>query len=247
MVKEIKMSQKLPVFKKTKKGTQVFEIKNCELISIYDDFTIYPDSSAKKWRLRVFNKINGNEYDKICISHGLYSTRERALEEIERFLYRGDELIFYVIPIEFKFDLMKFVWGDEEDEYDPDDYVAASDQEMIEEAKKRLYVMTGRKINGILNGIPNGYYPVKILSSFYDACESLHIDCLPYELIEYSTVLYVNRNKAQWSCDRMCLLDKSSIFDGITPAYVYNIFKPELSEFGDICYKYEKGIFYRIA
>ena len=45
----------------------------------------------------------------------------------------------------------------------------------------------------------------------------------------------------------MCLLDKSSIFDGITPAYVYNIFKPELSEFGDICYKYEKGIFYRIA
>ena len=96
----IKLSEKLPPFRKQRRGTEIFIFDNRIIVSVYDDYSTYPASRAKKWTLKVYNRRTGTIYDKICINKGTYPTRERALEEMERFRERAEELIFYLLPLQ---------------------------------------------------------------------------------------------------------------------------------------------------
>lgn len=54
------------------------------MVSVYDDYSMYPEAETSKWRVKVYSRRTGAQYEKICINKGT-----RALEEIERFRERA--------------------------------------------------------------------------------------------------------------------------------------------------------------
>ncbi|MGN0634072.1 MAG: hypothetical protein ACI4JW_09425 [Oscillospiraceae bacterium] len=241
-------SENLPSFDKTKRGTEIFVMEGDKRISVYDDYSAYPDSTAQKWQVKVYDRNSGYHYDRVCMHNGIYPTRERALFEVERFRYRADKLIFYVMPNGFKYDKKKIIWGDEPiTEYK--DFIAADLEEQKKEADKRLYLMTGEKIDHsvYLKQRFSGDYAKELFGIFLNNKISGDFSLLPFAIAFPDTVLYVSGNKAEWDYERDMMDCATEKYDGIVPAFVYNRSDPELSEFGEIGYKCIKGRLFRTA
>ena len=248
MKNELMFSDKLPRCRSTRKGTEVFIIEDNVKVSVYDDYSQYLKPSAKKWHVSVYNRTTGHKYDRICTSGGFYPRREQALAEIERFRYRGDRLIFYVSPIRFTYDIIGTVWGNAHQYYE-NEFLPATLEEQNEEARKRLFVITGKKFKrniDLLNKYKGTIFE-QVIQSFYEYNKSMEFNYFPYALLSDSTVLYVGGNKATWEYERKYIISKSEIYDGIMPAFVYNFEHPNFSEFGDVGYKYYHFKLYRTA
>ncbi len=244
-------SDKLPEFKKMRKGTEIFIIEKEKRITVYDDYSMYPENSAKSWKVQIYNIEDGRFYDRITICGGRYSTRERAIMEVERFKCRAEKLIFYVFPVGFTYDMEKFIWPDENEKYDYDNPVYATEQEQIEEAEKRIYYITGRTdvdAADFKNRIKDSR-SLKALESFYNAQKGRPISGYPFWIVDdmhsNKSILYVGANKSNWVAER-CGIDCESR-KGYIAAYVYNTSCPELSEYGEIGYKYRYRTMLRIA
>ena len=52
----IKLSENLPPFIKQRRGTEIFIFDNRIMVSVYDDYSSYPKSRARKWTLKVYNR-----------------------------------------------------------------------------------------------------------------------------------------------------------------------------------------------
>ncbi len=215
----IKLSEKLPPFRKQRRGTEIFIFDNRIIVSVYDDYSTYPASRAKKWTLKVYNRRTGTIYDKICINKGTYPTRERALEEMERIRERAEELIFYLLPVGFQFSFHKLLWREEDAEQG-----LATVEEQREEAIKRLWYYTGRK--------PAKDFDIrkKKLDRIQRAAVNtmLEVDdkVFPYAVTDHSyhlvEVLYVGADKAGWANERN---------SGRFPVFCFFVDRPELNRF----------------
>ena len=244
------VSDKLPVFQKMRTGTETFIIEKEKRITVYDDYSMYPESTAKSWKVQIYNIENGHFYDRITMSGGKYPTRERAIIEVERFKSRAEKLIFYVFPVGFTYDMEKFIWDDEE-EFDYDTPVYATEQEQIEEAEKRIYYITGRtniNVSDFKKRIKDSC-SMKALENFYNAQKCSPVCGYPFWIVDdlqsNKAILYVGANKATWFAER-CGIDFESR-RGYIAAYVYNTACPELSEYGEIEYKYRYRTMLRVA
>lgn len=114
VLKRRNVSDKLPEFKEMRTGTEIFIIEKEKRITVYDDYSMYPESSAKNWKVQIYNIEDGRFYDRITMCGGRYPTRERAITEVERFKSRADKLIFYVFPVGFVYNMEKFLCSDKE-------------------------------------------------------------------------------------------------------------------------------------
>lgn len=248
----IKLSDKLPEFRKSRKGTEIYILKGETKIRVYDDYSMYPESSGTGWRVRIYNIENGFFYDKACMKNGLYPTRERALAEVERFKNRADSLIFYILPINFSYDKEKLIWPDEEEEeFDYNNPTYATEEEQIEEAEKRVYYLTG-KMNADVTDIVKKVKDadsMKALESFKRLQKEKKTEDYPFMIVGDATggksVLYVGADKSEWYSERCGIESESK--EGYISAYVYNTCCPEYSEYGDIGYRYCYGKILRIA
>lgn len=250
VLKRRNVSDKLPEFKKMRTGTEIFIIEREKRITVYDDYSMYPESSAKSWKVQIYNIEDGHFYDRITMCGGKYPTRERAIAEVERFKSRAETLIFYVFPVGFTYDMGKFIWSEKE-EYDYDNPVYATEQEQIEEAEKRIYYITGRTdidVADFKNRIKDSC-SLKALQSFYNAQKSEPVCDYPFWIVNdfqsNKSILYVSANKSKWYAER-CGIDFKSR-KGYIAAYVYNSSCPELSEYGKIGYQYRYRSIMRTA
>ena len=169
---------------------------------------------------------------------------------VERFKSRAEKLIFYVFPVGFTYDMEKFIWDDEE-EFDYDTPVYATEQEQIEEAEKRIYYITGRtniNVSDFKKRIKDSC-SMKALENFYNAQKCSPVCGYPFWIVDdlqsNKAILYVGANKATWFAER-CGIDFESR-RGYIAAYVYNTACPELSEYGEIEYKYRYRTMLRVA
>lgn len=103
------VSDKLPEFQKMRTGTEIFIIEKEKRITVYDDYSMYPESSAKSQKVQIYNIEDGRFYDRITMCGGKYPTRERAIMEVERFRSRAEKLIFYVFPVGFTYDMEQLI------------------------------------------------------------------------------------------------------------------------------------------
>lgn len=235
------VSDKLPEFQKMRTGTEIFIIEKEKRITVYDDYSMYPESSAKSWKVQIYNIEDGRFYDRITMCGGKYPTRERAIMEVERFRSRAEKLIFYVFPVGFTYDMEKFIWPEEE-EFDYNNPVYATEQEQIEEAEKRIYYITGRTdidVAHFKRRIKDSS-SLKALQNFYNAQKGRPVYSYPFWIVDdlqsNKSILYVGANKSNWYAER-CGIDCES-GKGYIAAYVYNTASPELSEYGEIGYQY---------
>lgn len=244
------ISDNLPNFEETRMGTEIFIIKKEKRITVYDDYSMYPESTAKSWRVQIYNIEDGRFYDKSTMCGGRYPTRERAIFEVERFRGRADKLIFYVFPVGFAYNMEKIIWPEKE-KYDADNPVYATKQEQIEEAEKRIYYITGRTdINAAaFKKRIKENCSLKALESFYDTQKGRTIWSYPFWNFEdfqsNTVILYVGPYKSDWHDERCEINHKAK--KGYIAAYVYNVSCPILSEFGSIGYQYYYRHFYRTA
>lgn len=244
-------SEKLPNFQETAKGTEIFIIRDERKVTVYDDFSNYPDSAANRWKLKVFNSENGFRYENICRKSGIYPTREIALAEIERIGERKTPLIFYLEPTEFRYDRKKFIWQSAESAQQAT--IPATAEEMQEEAKKRLLFLTGRslKIDINLRTKCDDSYKRDAFATFCRARDSIGDTMLPFAFAapdDYSLcILYVGGNKAEWQTERQGFNGRPDADSGYAPAFAYNYREPDNSEFGDIFYKIYRGHILRTA
>lgn len=244
------ISDKLPVFEEMRTGTEIFIIQKEKRVTVYDDYSMYPESIAKSWKVQIYNIEDGRFYDRITMCGGKYPTRERAIFEVERFKSRADKLIFYVFPVGFAYNLEKFIWSDEE-KYDFDNPVYATEEEQIEEAEKRIFFMTGRTdidVADFKNRIKDSR-SLKALESFYNTQKNKKACGYPFWIVDdlqsNKSILYVGANKSGWIAER-CGIDYEAK-RGYIAAYVYNVSCPELSEYGEIGYRYYRRSLLRIA
>lgn len=247
-IKGTTISEDVPAFDESRKGTEVFIMRGDKRISVYDDYSIYPESKARRWKVKVYNHKNGIHYDRICMCNGFYPTRERALAEVERFKYRGDSMIFFVLPIDFSFDMKKYVWSEDE-HYGANGFIPATPEEQLEEARKRLYCMTGRKPKKIdlLKKYKNTFAEITI-KAFYKTQKNKEIKAFPFVMLNTYIVSYVGPNKAEWWVERQGIDNKTgTLYDGYISAYVYNHSHPHYNEYGDVWYKYEYGHLYPVV
>ncbi len=205
VIERTELSEKLPVFDKVKRGTEIFIIKNRKRISVYDDYTMYPEGDAKKWRLKLYNSRTGGCYEKISINNGIYPTREKALSEIDRFLYRGEDLVFYLTPIEFYYNKKELLWPAALREKEKG---FATYEEQQEEAKKRLFCITNRmrtKDIDLKKDVmrSKGYYDKEErLDMLEEFCESRKDDLPYYSSPYFDDIDYVGKDKSLWEWER---------------------------------------------
>ena len=222
VIERLALSDNIPPFDEQRKGTQVIMTEEGKKTVIYDDYSMYCDADARKWRVEAYNRTDGRKYDRLCMCGGVYPTRKRAIAEIDRFAYRGKNLVFFVLPIDFTYDKKAMIWQGEEQYSCDDKLVLATKKELVEESKKRMKFMTDRM----------GYHEDK---------------CYPYAIIGGNAVLYVSPYKNDWKAERECLDMKGDGIDGCVSAFVYNSITPETSEKGDIFFKIISNTIIRVA
>lgn len=233
---------KLPEIEELRKGSVVYVIENCKLKAFYDDFSECAEiSSVKRWRVEIYDKITKRELSPyICMKNGLYPSLERAVYEVSRFRERGENLIFYLLPIGLAIDkkkLFKHLWGDNVAETG-----IATDEEMQEEAKKRLYFIKSKPQKGEIDIYKKFKQGSETLKAFDEAIQYLNWKILPYEVTENGLgVLYVTCDKEKWQAERPRMEQNG---DGIVPACIYGLKDKEVS-FENIRYKYKHGKIWR--
>lgn len=89
VIERLALSDNIPPFDEQRKGTQVIMIEEGKKSVIYDDYSMYCDADARKWRVEAYNRTDGRKYNRLCMCGGVYPTRKRAIAEIDRFAYRG--------------------------------------------------------------------------------------------------------------------------------------------------------------
>lgn len=212
---------------------------------------MYPESTATKWRVRIYNIETGYFYDKSTMCNGLYFTRERALAEIDRFKNRAENLIFYVLPISFSYNKEKLSEDIENEYYDYETPVYATENEQIEEAEKRIYALTGKATDDIENMINKleDLNELNAVLKFNMSQKKTNHKNLPYYIInnmpDSITILYVGADKSYWESERRGINCKKN--SGYIAAFVYNPECPVYSEYGDIWYRYSQDKLERIA
>ena len=245
MKNEMFFSPELPAFEQTRTGTEVFVMAGDRRISVYDDYTPYPESSARSWRVRVYERATGREVRGVCMHCGLYPTRERALFEVERFRHRADHLVFFVLPVGFEYDKVGALWQDSE----KFGSAPASPAELQEEARRRFRIMTGRKL------LPETDLAEKVcrrdpqlIRQFTSQDITRRLGLMPFAIAFPDTVIYVSADKSSWGYERSLIACGYESYDGIVPAWVSNIRGANrVSEFGEIAYKCVRGVLYRVA
>lgn len=151
VIERLALSDNIPPFDKQRNGTQVIMIEEGKKTVIYDYYSMYCDADARKWRVEAYNRTDGRKYDRLCMCGGVYPTRKRAIAEIDRFAYRGKNLVFFVLPIDFTYDKKAMIWQGEEQYSCDDKLVLATKKELVEESKKRMKFMTDRMGSGRIN------------------------------------------------------------------------------------------------
>lgn len=234
MERKIAFSKALPEFEKTALGTQVFAFSDERAVTLYDDYSPYPKAEAKLWKVEAYSRSDGHRIERICTHKGKFAEREKALAEVNRFRYRGRDLVFYVIPSGFTYDRVSYIWGDD----DPQEGTATY-SEQAEEARRRLLAMTGRT--------PEGETDIRRRKISSDALEAFCMNDIaaehglfPFAVVSGCTVLYVSADKSVWKVERMLMCDgyrgEYDSYDGIIPAFVKYPWSDD-GEFGDIAYK----------
>jgi hypothetical protein len=252
-LKKRSVSEKLPEFEKMRTGTEIYVLDGEKKIRVYNDYSMYPESTAKSWKVQIYNIKNGTFYDRAAINHGRYPTRERALAEVDRFKNRAEKLIFYVFPVNFDFDKEKFLWSEAEQKFfDYETPVYATKEEQLEEAEKRIYALTGKRGSDIENLIENNGNNLAVMNAilkFINAQQSSSHKGLPFCIINSMptsiSILYVGADKSFWESERCGINSKKK--SGYVSAFVYNPSCPMYSEYGDIWYKSIGGTLYRTA
>ena len=89
VIERLALSDNIPPFDEQRKGTQVIMTEEGKKTVIYDDYSMYCDADARKWRVEAYNRTDGRKYDRLCMCGGVYPTRKRAIAEIDRFAYRA--------------------------------------------------------------------------------------------------------------------------------------------------------------
>lgn len=148
VIERLALSDNIPPFDEQRKGTQVIIIEEGKKTVIYDDYSMYCDADARTWKVEAYNRTDGRKYDRLCMCRGVYPTRKRAIAEIDRFAYRGKNLVFFVLPIDFTYDKKAMIWQGEEQYSCDDKLVLATKKELVEESKKRMKFMTDRMGSG---------------------------------------------------------------------------------------------------
>lgn len=232
VIERLALSDNIPPFDEQRKGTQVIMIEEGKKTVIYDDYSMYCDADARKWRVEAYNRTDGRKYDRLCMCGGVYPTRKRAIAEIDRFAYRGKNLVFFVLPIDFTYDKKAMIWQGEEQYSCDDKLVLATKKELVEESKKRMKFMTDRMGSGRINRKKLTKAEAEALAAFDEFQKYREDKCYPYAIIGGNAVLYVSPYKNDWKAERKCLDMKGGI-DGCVSAFVYNNITPETSEKGD--------------
>ncbi len=42
---------------------------------IYDDYSMYCDADARKWRVEAYNRTDGRKLDRLCMCGGVYPNK----------------------------------------------------------------------------------------------------------------------------------------------------------------------------
>ena len=242
---EMYFSSELPAFEKTRTGTEVFVMKGDRRISVYDDYTPYPESTARSWRVRVYERATGREVRGVCMHCGLYPTRERALFEVERFRHRADHLVFFVLPVGFEYDKVGTLRKDSEE----CGSTPASRAELQEEARRRFRIMTGRKLTHDTDPAEKvRRRDPQLIRQFAAQDITRRLGLMPFATAFPDTVIYVSADKSSWGYERSLIACGYESCDGIVPAWVSSIRGANrVSEFGEIAYKCVRGVLYRVA
>ncbi len=247
VIERLALSDNIPPFDEQRKGTQVIIIEEGKKTVIYDDYSMYCDADARTWKVEAYNRTDGRKYDRLCMCGGVYPTRKRAIAEIDRFAYRGKNLVFFVLPIDFTYDKKAMIWqGDEQYSCD-DKLVLATKKELVEESKKRMKFMTDRMGSGKINRKKLTKAEAEALAAFDEFQKYREDKCYPYAIIGGNAVLYVSPYKNDWKAERECLDMKGDGIDGCVSAFVYNSITPETSEKGDIFFKIISNNIIRVA
>ena len=234
MKDKIQLSEGLPRFGEMRRGTQVFVFADEQAAAVYDDYSVYPDAQARRWQLEVYSKSSGRRLDRICMHRGRFTNRDDALAEIDRFRYRGQDLVFCLVPVDFSYDKIAYLWRDV-----PEESGRAAYDEQLAEARRRLYAITDRD--------PSGEIDLRRRNIESDAMEVFCKDDIavrrklfPFALVSGTAVLYVSGDKAQWDIERSLLCEKNrgvyGCYDGLAPAFVYDAYY-DIGVYGDIAFK----------
>ena len=140
VIERLALSDNIPPFDEQRKGTQVIMTEEGKKTVIYDDYSMYCDADARKWRVEAYNRTDGRKYDRLCMCGGVYPTRKRAIAEIDRFAYRGKNLVFFVLPIDFTYDKKAMIWQGEEQYSCDDKLVLATKKELVEESLSLIHI-----------------------------------------------------------------------------------------------------------
>lgn len=58
VIERLALSDNIPPFDEQRKGTQVIMIEEGKKTVIYDDYSMYCDADARKWRVEAYNMLS---------------------------------------------------------------------------------------------------------------------------------------------------------------------------------------------
>ena len=62
VIERMALSDNIPPFDEQRKGTQVIMIEEGKKTVIYDDYSMYCDADARKWRVEAYNRTDKNDW-----------------------------------------------------------------------------------------------------------------------------------------------------------------------------------------
>lgn len=90
VIERLALSDNIPPFDEQRNGTQVIMIEDGKKTVIYDDYSMYCDADARKWRVEAYNRTDGRKYDRLCMCGGVYPNKNDWKAERECLDMKGD-------------------------------------------------------------------------------------------------------------------------------------------------------------
>ena len=234
MKEKYQFSECLPKLGEMRRGTQVFVFDDEQAAAVYDDYSVYPDAQARRWQLEVYSKSNGRRLDRICMHRGRFTNRDDALAEIDRFRYRGRDLVFCLVPVDFSYDKVAYLWRDV-----PEESGMATYDEQLAEARRRLCAITDSDPSGEID-LRRRNIGGDAVRAFCNDGIAIDRGLFPFALVSGISLLYVSGDKSQWEYERSLLCEKFrgeyDSYDGLAPAFVYDAYY-DIGVYGDIAFK----------
>lgn len=77
VIERLALSDNIPPFDEQRNGTQVIMIEDGKKTVIYDDYSMYCDADARKWRVEAYNRTAESMID--CVCAGAFILQEKGL------------------------------------------------------------------------------------------------------------------------------------------------------------------------